>query len=109
MSSNKDDEVQAPDPGPDSDTIKMFVGQIPRNWNETECRELFEEFGPVYQLNVLRDKNTQNSRGCCFVTFYHRQDAINAQNTLHNLRTLPQMNHAVQMKPADVENRNGKK
>jgi RNA recognition motif-containing protein len=33
--------------------------------------------------------------GCCFVTFYHRQDAINAQNTMHNLRTLPQMNHGL--------------
>lgn len=28
---------------------------------------------------------------------------------MHNLRTLPEMNHSVQMKPADVENRNGLK
>lgn len=48
---------------PDPDTIKMFVGQVPRNWSEAECRELFEEYGPVYQLNVLRDKTTQASRG----------------------------------------------
>ncbi|KAI6194727.1 BMA-ETR-1, isoform f [Aphelenchoides besseyi] len=106
--SQSDEDVKATTE-PDSDTIKMFVGQIPRNWNEAECRELFEEFGPVFQLNVLRDKQTQASRGCCFVTFYHRQDAINAQDKLHNIRVLPQMNHAVQMKPADVENRNERK
>lgn len=40
--------------------------------------------------------------GCCFVTFYHRQDAITAQDKLHSIRVLPTMNHAVQMKPADV-------
>ena len=37
--------------------------QVPRIWGEKECRDLFEKFGPVYQLNVLRDKATQLSRG----------------------------------------------
>uniref|UniRef100_A0A914WYD8 RRM domain-containing protein n=1 Tax=Plectus sambesii TaxID=2011161 RepID=A0A914WYD8_9BILA len=91
---------------PDADTIKMFVGQIPRSWGEDQCRQLFEQYGPVHQLNVLRDKTTQTSKGCCFVTFYHRKDAIGAQSALHNIKVLPQMHHAVQMKPADSENRN---
>ncbi|VDD93884.1 unnamed protein product [Enterobius vermicularis] len=87
----------------------MFVGQIPRSWGEDECRELLEQFGSVYQLNVLRDKATQASRGCCFVTFYKRADAIAAQAALHNIRVLPGMHHPVQMKPADSENRNERK
>lgn len=41
------------------------------------------------------------------MTFYHRKDAIGAQSALHNIKVLPQMHHAVQMKPADSENRNG--
>lgn len=41
------------------------------------------------------------------MTYFHRKDAIAAQNALHNIRVLPQMHHPVQMKPADVENRNG--
>ncbi|VDN29619.1 unnamed protein product [Gongylonema pulchrum] len=94
---------------PDPDAIKMFVGQIPRSWGEAECRELFEQFGSVCQLNVLRDKVTQTSRGCCFVTYYKRADAIAAQAALHNIRVLPQMYHPVQMKPADMENRNERK
>ena len=32
-------------------------------WNEMQLRELFEEYGPVYQLNILRDKNTNQSKG----------------------------------------------
>ncbi|XP_028967214.1 CUGBP Elav-like family member 2 [Galendromus occidentalis] len=96
-------------PQPDPDAIKMFVGQIPRNWDENELRNLFEEFGKVHSINVLRDKATGNSRGCCFVTFYTRKSALDAQNDLHNIKTLPGMHHPIQMKPADSENRNERK
>lgn len=94
---------------PDPDAIKMFVGQIPRSWDETDLKKMFEDFGPVYQINVLRDKATGTSRGCCFVTFYTRKSALDAQNELHNMKTLPGMHHPIQMKPADSENRNERK
>ncbi|CAF1424011.1 unnamed protein product [Adineta steineri] len=94
---------------PDQDAIKMFCGQIPRNMHESELREMFEQFGPVFQLNVLRDKQTGESKGCCFVTFYSRKSALDAQNALHNLRTLNGSHHPIQMKPADTENRNERK
>ncbi|GMS83999.1 hypothetical protein PENTCL1PPCAC_6174, partial [Pristionchus entomophagus] len=94
---------------PDPDTIKMFVGQVPHSYNEIQCREIFEVYGPVYQLNILRDKQTQKSKGCCFVTFYHRKDAMAAQSDLHNIKTLAGMHHPIQMKPADSENRNERK
>lgn len=94
---------------PDPDSIKMFVGQIPRDWTEEDCRTLFSEFGDIYSLNVLRDKTTSLSRGCCFVTFYTRRSALDAQNALHNIRTLTGMHHPIQMKPADSENRNERK
>ncbi|XP_076311136.1 CUGBP Elav-like family member 1 isoform X5 [Tachypleus tridentatus] len=94
---------------PDPDAIKMFVGQIPRSWDENDLKKMFEEFGPVYQINILRDKVTHQSRGCCFVTFYTRKAALEAQNALHNIKTLPGMHHPIQMKPADSENRNERK
>jgi CUG-BP- and ETR3-like factor len=74
---------------PDLDAIKMFVGQIPRNMSEFELKSMFQEYGSVYQLNVLRDKLTNESKGCCFVTFHARKAALDAQNALHNLKTLP--------------------
>lgn len=48
---------------PDADAIKMFVGQIPRSMDESDLRKMFEEYGPVFQLNVLRDKVTGQSKG----------------------------------------------
>ncbi|XP_061780603.1 CUGBP Elav-like family member 2 isoform X2 [Nerophis lumbriciformis] len=90
---------------PDPDSIKMFVGQIPRSWSETELKELFEPFGTVHQINILRDRtqNPPQSKGCCFVTFYTRKAALDAQNALHNIKTLSGMHHPIQMKPADSE------
>ncbi|XP_046388474.1 CUGBP Elav-like family member 2 isoform X20 [Ischnura elegans] len=94
---------------PDPDAIKMFVGQIPRSMDENELRKMFEEFGKVYQINVLRDKTSNMSKGCCFVTYYTRKAALEAQNALHNIKTLGGMHHPIQMKPADSENRNERK
>ncbi|XP_069384195.1 CUGBP Elav-like family member 2 isoform X4 [Paralichthys olivaceus] len=90
---------------PDPDSIKMFVGQIPRSWSETELKELFEPYGAVHQINILRDRtqNPPQSKGCCFVTFYTRKAALEAQNALHNIKTLSGMHHPIQMKPADSE------
>ena len=48
---------------PDPDAIKMFVGQVPRSMDENDLRKMFEDFGPVFQLNVLRDKVTGQSKG----------------------------------------------
>ncbi|XP_066155214.1 CUGBP Elav-like family member 1 isoform X6 [Euwallacea fornicatus] len=94
---------------PDHDTIKMFVGQVPRSMDENDLRRMFEEYGRVHSINVLRDKATGASKGCCFVTFFTRKAALLAQDALHNVKTLNGMHHPIQMKPADSENRNERK
>jgi RNA recognition motif-containing protein len=50
---------------PDADYIKMFVGQVPRSMDEAQLREMFEEFGRVHTINVLRDKSNGLSKGEC--------------------------------------------
>ncbi|XP_073949773.1 CUGBP Elav-like family member 1 isoform X3 [Choristoneura fumiferana] len=102
---NEDEKADMPDP----DYIKMFVGQVPRSMDENDLRMMFEEFGRVHQINVLRDKITGASKGCCFVTFFTRKAALKAQDALHNIKTLSGMHHPIQMKPADSENRNERK
>lgn len=48
---------------PDPDNIKMFVGQVPKSMDEAQLREMFEEYGAVHSINVLRDKATGISKG----------------------------------------------
>jgi bruno-like protein len=66
----------------------MFVGQVPRSMDENDLRRMFEEYGRVHSINVLRDKTTGASKGCCFVTFFTRKAALQAQDALHNVKTL---------------------
>ena len=74
---------------PEDNATKMFVGQIPRMWGESELLNLFNEYGEVFDLQILKDRITGQSRGCCFVTFYEKNTALEAQNALNDIRTLP--------------------
>ncbi|GIY38117.1 RRM domain-containing protein [Caerostris extrusa] len=73
---------------PDPDSIKMFVGQIPRHWNESDLINIFEEFGPIYQISVLRDKMTQQSRECMHQFDYSMVACVGT--AIHNLGHISQ-------------------
>jgi cold-inducible RNA-binding protein len=47
---------------------KMYVGNLPFNATEADIRDLFSEHGPVNEVAVVMDRETNSPRGFAFVT-----------------------------------------
>lgn len=45
------------------DSVKLFVGQLPKQMSEQQLSEVFSEAGTVYEINIIKDKLTKQSRG----------------------------------------------
>ncbi|GMP91209.1 hypothetical protein CsSME_00041997 [Camellia sinensis var. sinensis] len=85
------------------ESVKLFVGQVPKQMTEEQLLAMFKEFALVDEVNIIKDKTTRASRGCCFVKCPSREEADKAVNAYHNKRTLPGASSPLQVKYADGE------
>ncbi|OII75851.1 RNA recognition family protein [Cryptosporidium andersoni] len=67
----------SPDVQPCGESVKVFVGCLPKTCTEAELLTLFRRFGHVDEVHIIRDDNRQ-SKCSAFVTFPKRYMAENA-------------------------------
>ncbi|KAF5403860.1 hypothetical protein PHET_02679 [Paragonimus heterotremus] len=68
-------------------SIKLFIGQLPQWIEERDLFPLFEVYGPIQELVILRDRLTGVHKGCAFLTYSTKSAALNCQRKLHNQHT----------------------
>ncbi|KAH6813996.1 RNA-binding protein-defense related 1 [Perilla frutescens var. hirtella] len=87
----------------EGESVKLFVGQVPKHMTESQLLAMFKEFALVDEVNIIKDKTTRASRGCCFLICPSREEADKAIDACHNKKTLPGASSPLQVKYADGE------
>ncbi|KAF4999277.1 hypothetical protein FGRMN_2571 [Fusarium graminum] len=64
---------------------KLFIGGLAWHTEEATLRQKFEEFGPVEEAVVVKDRDTGRSRGFGFVRYTQEGDAQNAIASMNNI------------------------
>jgi RNA recognition motif-containing protein len=56
----------------------IYVGNLSYDKDEIEIKQMFEEFGVVNYVKIIKDASTQKSKGIAFVQMLNRKHAKNA-------------------------------
>merc|ERR1740138_919128 len=67
--------------------VKLFVGRLPREVNQRQLRECFEEFGEVLEVFIIASQ-AQSGVGCAFVRMGTLDQAEKCIEELHEQRIL---------------------
>ncbi len=58
--------------------MNIYVGNLPRETEEGDLREMFEAFGQVSSINLIRDKFSGELRGFGFVEMGSKEEGMAA-------------------------------
>jgi len=99
-----------PPPTMSDKSVKLFVGQVPKSVDEEKLFPIFQPYGPIQELTIIRDKLTGQHRGCAFITYIHPASAEAAILALDNQISFPESRNGrpIQVRPAhnDYSNNN---
>lgn len=63
----------------------LYVGNINYSLSEDELKKVFERYGKVQSVRIMRDARTGRSKGYAFVGMENDKDAELAKNELNGL------------------------
>lgn len=68
---------------PNSNTMKLYVGNLSFESTENDLQDLFEQHGQVDEVRLMMDRMTGKSRGFAFVTINDNAHASAAMSALN--------------------------
>ena len=87
--------------------MKLYVGNLPHAVNEDQVKDLFEQFGQVVSVKIIKDKYTGQSRGFCFVEMPEQAQAQTAIRSLNGKELLGQQMSVNEARPRADQGRSG--
>lgn len=60
--------------GDETEPRSLYVGKLDYNAEEKHIHDIFDNYGPVETVNIIKDRETGRSRGFAFVTFVNDDD-----------------------------------
>jgi len=63
--------------------MNIFIGNLPYKIEESELRELFEDYGEVTSLKIITDRQTGQSKGFGFAEMPDQESALKALEDLN--------------------------
>ncbi|CEG39072.1 cug-bp-and etr-3-like [Plasmopara halstedii] len=80
---------------------KLFIGMIPKTADEGAIREVFELYGTIEEVYILRHPSTGLSKGCAFLKFKDRTSALAAIDDVNGNITMDRGTSPLVVKFAD--------
>ncbi|XP_074582759.1 heterogeneous nuclear ribonucleoprotein Q [Curcuma longa] len=62
---------------------EVFIGGLPRDASEEDLRDLAEPFGDIFEVRIMKDKDTKESKGFAFIMFTNGNGAQKAIEGIH--------------------------
>ena len=101
------EDFEEPAPAVDADRLaqplKLFVGQVPKTFEETDLAMLFEPYGRIIDMTIIRDRRSGMHRGCAFVTYERGEDAMRVVEEMHGKYRFEGAAWPAQIRPAQGE------
>eukprot|EP01104_Vermistella_antarctica_P015450 TRINITY_DN508_c0_g4_i3.p1 TRINITY_DN508_c0_g4~~TRINITY_DN508_c0_g4_i3.p1 ORF type:complete len:857 (-),score=247.66 TRINITY_DN508_c0_g4_i3:70-2529(-) len=62
----------------------LFVAKMARTLTADDLREIAEPYGPLESVTIIKNHATQTSKGCGFLKYEYREDALDAASGLRS-------------------------
>ena len=62
----------------------LFIAKLDRSLSSVDLRDMMSDLGPIEELTILQNHETGENRGCGFLKFKFREDAMNAVHVLRS-------------------------